>query len=45
MTGKLQNTYKDEGNAFFACDYSCDGLKYTVAGRDLGIHLFDELTR
>ena len=44
-TGKLQNTYRDEGNAFFACDYSCDGLKYTVAGRDLSIHLFDELTR
>ncbi len=45
LTGKLQHTEKHEDNSLFACDFSCDGLKYTVAGRDMVIYLYDELTR
>ena len=45
MTGKLQHTTKQEDNALLACDFSNDGLKYTVAGKDMTIYLYDELTR
>jgi WD40 repeat protein len=45
LTGKLQHTERLEGNPLFTCDFSCDGLKYTVAGKDMGIYLYDELTR
>lgn len=45
LTGKLQHTDRIEDNALFTCDFSCDGLKYTVAGRDKAIYLYDEITR
>lgn len=45
VSGKLQHSFKEEENSFYTCDFSRDGLKYTVAGRDMAIHLFDELTR
>ena len=45
QTGKLQHTDRHEDNALFACDFSCDGLKYVVAGRDFKVYLYDELTR
>ena len=45
LTGKLQHGEKHEDNGLFACDYSCDGLKYTVAGQDMAVYLYDELTR
>ena len=32
LTGKLQHSEKQEDNGLFACDFSCDGLKYSVAG-------------
>ena len=37
--------YQENNNALFACDYSCDGTKFTAAGRDAKIYLYDELTR
>ena len=36
---------QQEDNALFACDFSCDGLKFVVAGKDFKIYLYDELTR
>ena len=45
ITGKLQNVIHNEGNSFFTCDYSLNGLQFTVAGSDMAIHLYDELTR
>ena len=36
---------KIEGNSFFACDFSCDGLKYTIAGADCNVYLYDEASR
>jgi len=45
LTGKLQHSTKHEENSLFACDFSCDGLKYTVAGQDTAVYLYDELTR
>ena len=36
---------KVEGNSFFACDFSRDGLKFTVAGADQNVYLYDEATR
>jgi len=45
MTGKLQHSTRQEDNALLTCDFSDDGLKYTVAGKDKTIYLYDELTR
>lgn len=45
LTGKLQHSARQEENSLFACDYSCDGFKYTVAGKDMVIYLYDEVTR
>ena len=44
-TGKLQNHMQLENCPLFACDYAVDGLKYTVAGTDMKIYLYDEQTR
>ena len=44
-TGKLQHSIKHEDNSLFACDFSCDGLKFVAAGRDFKVYLYDELTR
>jgi len=43
--GQLQHCLKVEGNSFFACDFACDGLKFTVAGADCNVYLYDEERR
>ena len=43
--GKLQHSIREETGPLFACDYAIDGLKFTVAGSDTKIYLYDELTR
>ena len=45
VTGKLQHSQREENSSFYTCDFSNDGLKYTVAGQDMAIHLYDEVTR
>ena len=44
-TGKLQHSMRQEENSLFTRDFSCDGLKFVVAGKDFKIYLYDELTR
>ena len=36
---------RHEDNSLMACDFAKDGLKFTVAGQDAIIYLYDETTR
>ena len=36
---------KVEKQSFMACDFAGDGLKFTVAGTDSNVYLYDEATR
>lgn len=45
MNGKLQHTMQQEANSLFCGDFASDGLKFTCAGKDMAIYLYDEETK
>ena len=44
-SGKLQHVIQHEKNPLYTCDYSPDGLKFSAAGENCKIYVYDEVTR